>query len=113
MVLLLLYSCLMSVGQIGFKYLARSMDQSVSLASAIVHLPFKFWFWALGLLYFLSTLYWIWLLASIPVSIAYPFVSLALVIIPILSWYLFSETLSLQYWLGVAFIMSGVLLVVR
>jgi drug/metabolite transporter (DMT)-like permease len=113
MALLLAYSVLMSVGQIAFKYLARDLGEAASLNSTLLRLPLNIWFWVVGALYFFSTIYWIWLLASIPLSIAYPFVSLALLIVPILSYILFLEPLSWQYWIGLMMIVTGAALVVR
>jgi len=98
----------MAVGQIAFKYLSQSLGPSISLSEAAARLPFNVWFWLIGLLYLFSTIYWTWLLAQIPLAIAYPFVSLTLVIVPCLAWALFSETLTLVNVVGIVLIIVGV-----
>ena len=111
--ILLGYCMFMTVGQISFKYISLSLGQSVSLADAAVRLPTNALFWATGFLYFISTIYWTWVLTQVPLAIAYPFVSLTLVIVPCLGWALFSETLTPINVLGIGLIIFGVACVAR
>jgi len=49
----------------------------------------------------------------VPVSIAYPMLSLGYVINAIAAYYLFGEGVSFMRWLGIGFIVLGVWLVAR
>jgi drug/metabolite transporter (DMT)-like permease len=113
--LVLAYAVMMAVGQIAFKYLALLVKSgpSASLFAAFVALILNPVFWVVGFIYVAMTFYWVWVLTIVPLSIAYPLSSVALVIVPCLSWFLFSERLDLQYWIGVAMIVGGVVLVTR
>lgn len=64
-------------------------------------------------LYGLSLVVWILGLSRVPVSVAYPLLSLGYVINAIAAYYLFGETLSATRWVGVGFIIVGVWLVAR
>ena len=106
--ILLGYCIFMTGGQIAFKYISLSLGQSASLADAASRLPFNIWFWLTGLLYFFSMIYWTWVLVQVPLAIAYPFVSLTLVIVPLLGWALFSEALTIINIVGIGLIVIGV-----
>lgn len=99
----------MAGGQIAFKYVALQLGTETSLPMAATRLPFSPWFWATGAIYGLSMVYWIWLLSRVPVVIAYPFSSLSLVILPLLSWFVYGELLTPRYWVGISLVMSGIL----
>jgi len=60
------------------------------------------------IVYGLATLLWIKLLQSLPLTAAYPYASLAFVIVPICSVALFGETINLQYIIGILLIVAGV-----
>ena len=63
--------------------------------------------------YGISVLVWILGLSRVPVSIAYPMLSLGYVVNAIASHYLFGEAVTIQRWLGIGFILVGVYLVAR
>jgi multidrug transporter EmrE-like cation transporter len=63
--------------------------------------------------YGFSLIVWILGLSRVPVSIAYPMLSLGYVINAIAAYYLFGEGLSFIRWLGIGFIVLGVWLVAR
>lgn len=60
---------------------------------------------------FLASLTWIAVLAKLPLSYAYPFMSLSFVSVCILSKVFFHEELNIQMIIGLAFIVLGVVLV--
>ena len=64
-------------------------------------------------LYALSVLVWIAGLSRVPVSVAYPMLSLGYVVNAIAAHYLFGEAVTVQRWLGIGFIVVGVWLVAR
>jgi drug/metabolite transporter (DMT)-like permease len=63
--------------------------------------------------YVVSVVVWIVGLSRVPVSIAYPMLSLGYVINAIAAYYIFGETVTLGRWLGIGFIIVGVWLVAR
>jgi drug/metabolite transporter (DMT)-like permease len=63
--------------------------------------------------YMVSLLVWIMGLSRVPVSIAYPMLSLGYVINAVAAHYLFGEAVTVTRWLGIGFIVLGVWLVAR
>jgi multidrug transporter EmrE-like cation transporter len=63
--------------------------------------------------YMVSLLVWIMGLSRVPVSVAYPMLSLGYVINAVAAHYLFGEAVSLSRGLGIGFIVLGVWLVAR
>ena len=63
--------------------------------------------------YAVSVFVWILGLSRVPVSIAYPMLSLGYVVNAIAAHYLFGEAVTAQRWLGIGFIIVGVWLVAR
>jgi len=63
--------------------------------------------------YVISVFVWILGLSRVPVSVAYPMLSLGYVLNAVAAYYLFDEAVSAQRWLGIGFIIAGVYLVAR
>lgn len=63
--------------------------------------------------YVLSVAIWIMALFKVPVSVAYPMLSIGYVVNAIAAWYLFGEYLSTQKLIGIAVIIVGVSLVAK
>ena len=104
----------MCLGQILFKKTATEIKPIfdhfheigvIKLFFSLVTIPY---FCIALLVYALATFYWLYLLQKIPLSIAYPFTALAMVIIPVLSIIIFNEKLSLSYWMGAILIVAGI-----
>ena len=114
---LLFFVLLMCTGQILFKKTALILSQSYYsmhiskvFESLLILIKIPYFFLAL-LVYASATLFWLFILQKIPLSIAYPFTALAMVIIPILSIFLFQEKLSLNYWIGATLIVIGIFII--
>ena len=75
---------------------------------AIARVP---WFWAGFACYGISLFTWIATLSRLPVSVAYPLVSIGYVVNALAAWWLFGESLTVQKLIGVGFIIIGVILV--
>ena len=106
---------LMSLGQILFKKTALSISSSgaLGLIDSIlkaIHIPWLYM--ALGV-YALATIFWLYLLQRIPLTIAYPFSALAMIIVPILAIFLFGEKLNFSYWVGLVLIISGITIIAQ
>ena len=63
--------------------------------------------------YVVSVVVWILALSRVPVSVAYPMLSLGYVVYAFAAWMLFGESLAMQKLVGIGFIIVGVFLVAR
>jgi multidrug transporter EmrE-like cation transporter len=66
-----------------------------------------------ALCYVLSLFVWILGLSRVPVSVAYPLLSVGYIINAIAAHYLFGEAVTMTRWLGIGFIVVGVWLVAK
>ena len=55
-----------------------------------------------------ATLVWIRVLQTVPLSLAYAFVALSFVVVPVLGLIVFRETLSLRFAIGAMIIVAGI-----
>lgn len=97
-----------ATGQILFKA-ARAAQPDASVPALFLH-PET---WAALLIYGLSALCWLWVLARTHLSLAYPILSLTFPIVLGLSALLFAETITPLRWTGVGVIVIGVSLLAR
>lgn len=101
--------CLISLGQVLFKYVglmstrAHGGLDTRTVLSAMV---------ALGI-YGVATLVWIYLLRSIELSKAYPFMALSFVVVPLAAAVFYGETIAPAYYLGLLLIVSGIVVIAR
>ena len=63
--------------------------------------------------YAFSLVVWIMGLSRVPVSIAYPMLSIGYVVSAVAAYFLFGEVLGPARWLGIGFIIVGVILISR
>ncbi len=63
--------------------------------------------------YAVSLIVWIMALSRVPVSLAYPMLSIGYAINAFVAWHWFGEALNTQKLLGIGFIILGVILVTR
>ena len=63
--------------------------------------------------YAVSVVVWIMALSRVPVSVAYPMLSIGYVVNALAAWALFGESLAAQKLVGIGFIIVGVFLVAR
>ena len=96
-----------SIGQILFKAAAlKSRDSAVGFIHSLALNPV---FLLAMVIYGLVTLLWVYILSSVRLSTAYPFMTISFVITPFLASYFFSEPLELRYWIGMSAIVAGLL----
>ncbi|TVS10676.1 MAG: hypothetical protein EA417_18755 [Gammaproteobacteria bacterium] len=109
-----------AVGQICLKH-GVNLVQFYRVAQPAERAPWES-VWALGTnpfvlggigLYGASTLLWIFVLSRLPLSQAYPFVGLSIVITSVFGALLLGERLSPGQVLGIVMVSAGVLLVVK
>lgn len=63
--------------------------------------------------YAVSVVVWIMALSRVPVSVAYPMLSIGYIVNALAAWALFGESLAAQKLVGIGFIVVGVFLVAR
>ena len=98
-------------GQLLFKLAAdqvRDESNLVAMAVRLISIPAM---WGAVVLYGLTILAWVWVLRSIPLSVAYSAVALVFVLVPLLAIWLFKEPLTPQFAVGAGLIVVGVILV--
>lgn len=89
---------------------AFSLENVVPIGLKVAASPF-----VLGGLacYAVSVVVWILALSRVPVSVAYPMLSIGYIVNAAAAWFLFGESLGAQKLVGIGFIIVGVWLVAR
>jgi len=93
-----------AVGQLLFKKAAEAVDAS----AGVLGLMTNGWLVTALALYGITTLAWVWVLRHAPLHLAYPFMGLAFLIVPLLAWAFLGEPLTWQTLVGGALILAGV-----
>ena len=89
---------------------AFSIDNVVPIGMRLASSPYIL----LGLgCYGVSVIVWILGLSRVPVSVAYPLLSVGYIVNAIAAWILFGESLTAQKMVGIGMIVVGVVLVAR
>jgi drug/metabolite transporter (DMT)-like permease len=109
--LLTVYAGGMSAGQLLFKMAANYGTVNVGGVGRLLPLCHKIYFLSAPVLYAGFALLWVWILSFAPLSRAYPFVSLAFALTPLLAGSLFGETISLRLIIGLLLILGGLFFV--
>ena len=98
-------------GQLLFKVAADQMRDEgnpVTLAIRLLTVPAM---WGAVVLYGITILAWVWVLRTMPLSVAYSAVALVFVLVPGLAIWLFKEPVTPQFAIGAVLIAAGVCLV--
>jgi len=107
---------LVDVGQLFLKYgmnQVGELDFSAGIIALFLSI-FSNVFVVIGVLLFASSSFgWLLALSKVPLSLAYPIVSIGYVVVSVLSWILFQESLSPLRILGLGVIVTGVFLLSR
>lgn len=112
--MLIYYACLFTailigvVGQISLK--TGILNMTASSSSIPLLQPFVI----LGLTcYFTSAMFYLFALKKIPLSVAFPSVSMSYVAVALIAHFLWNEPFGSQHMIAIAFILTGVFLLVR
>ena len=107
------YACLFTailIGVIGQVSLKTGTLQLAETSMFPLFQPFIL----LGLgCYFTSAMFYIFALRKIPISVAFPCVSMSYVMVALLAHILWNEPFGSQHMIAIAFILTGVFLLVR
>lgn len=106
-------SVLLAVGQTLFKVAALRLRQGPSGAAGLLALAGVPSLWIALALYGGGTLLWIYVLQTVPLSRAYPFMALGFILVPAIAALFFAEKLNLTYALGALLIVAGVVVTAR
>ncbi|SPP31118.1 putative 4-amino-4-deoxy-L-arabinose-phosphoundecaprenol flippase subunit ArnE [Arsenophonus endosymbiont of Aleurodicus floccissimus] len=104
--LLIIVSLLTCIGQVCQKqaviYWQSGLPTKNSLAIK--------WLLTAIILLVLGMLFWLKLLQILPLSIAYPMLSINFVIVTLIGQFIYQEKISIKHWIGVFIIMLGIVL---
>lgn len=95
---------LISVGQLLFKKAASGIQD----ASDAYQWLFNGWLVGALVLYGVTTLFWVWILRHGPLHLAYPFMGLAFLFVPLLGAAYLGEPLTWKTLVGGALILAGI-----
>ena len=107
---LIAFSFLLAIGQLCFKSAANYLNQNNHLP-ILEALFTNLWLWAALVLYGISTLLWVYILRIVPLNLAYPFAAIGFILVPLGGWYFFSEQINFWYVIGMALIITGLLII--
>src|ERR1043165_1318637 len=107
---LFIFAAMLAIGQVLFKKVGLGIRGLSAGEAVFAALGNPVLYWALAL-YGMATALWIWILSRVPLSHAYPWVAVGAAIVPMLGWCFFGERTGPVFWVGVGFIVLGILLV--
>jgi drug/metabolite transporter (DMT)-like permease len=99
----------LAIGQILFKLSAVSLAANGSFLAPKTALTLL----SAMVLYGLTSVAWVWILQKVELGRVYPLMALAFVLVPLGSHLVFGEKFQFQYYLGVALIISGIVVATR
>ena len=99
----------LAMGQILFKVSANSLAQTGSFFAPKTAATL----FAAMTLYAITSIAWVWLLQKVELGRVYPLMALAFVLVPLGSYFIFGERFQPQYFVGVALIVTGIIVAVR
>ena len=99
----------LAVGQILFKLSAVSLAANGSFFAPKT----AFTLLSAMALYGITSIAWVWVLQKVELGRVYPLMALAFVLFPLGSHLVFGEKFQFQYYLGVALIVSGIVVATR
>ena len=106
-------AALLSAGQVLLKIIALRAAETGTGGGLLINMLSIPLFWLTGAVYGLVMVFWVWLLTFIPLNLAYPFLMLSLIFVPILSHFFLSEDISARYWFGLTLMSTGAYVLVQ
>lgn len=104
---LLAFTFLLTAGQLLFKKVGLELRGEAG--GGVWRLLLSPALYASLALYGIATLLWIWILSRVPLSRAYPYVALGVVLVPLASILIFGERVRPIFWLGAGLIIVGII----
>lgn len=100
-------------GQVLFKKAGLYWETASSLGKKFPYSIISGWLIGALFLYALTTLLWIYVLRTVPLTKAYVFSLAGSALVPIVGYYLFKEPINIQFVIGFGLILLGVMLCIR
>lgn len=100
-----------SIAQILLKFGMRNFGKNLISITAIPSLISNMYVIFGAALYGASFILWLYVLSKVKVSYAYPFISLSYVLVAVLGTFMLGEKLTISAWLGICFVVIGVVLI--
>lgn len=94
-----------TAAQVFFKLAGLNTIEQTGFTDAWI---LNLWLWAAFAAYTVSVAFWLFALRYLPLSLAYPWTAMVYVLVPLISWILFNDVLSLRYLLGMTCIVGGI-----
>jgi len=94
----------LAVGQMLFKFAAIDIKANTLLSP---------WLFAAITCYAALTAIWVYVLTITPLSRAYVFTLAGSALVPVMANSMFGEELTWRYWIGLAFVVLGLLIIIR
>lgn len=107
-VCLVIYAGGLSVGQVLFKLAAAAVSSTGTPLQRSARLLIEPHFMLAVALYGLLSIAWVWILRSVPLSSAYPFVALSLVVTMAMAVFLFGESPTPRLVIGGLLVVAGI-----
>lgn len=100
---------MLTVGQLLFKQSGLAIAQKTAEQGVrtLIALPA---FWLSLVLYGVATLLWIVVLSRVSLARSYPWVTLPVVLVPILAARIYHEQLSTRFWVGLVVLLCGLII---
>src|SRR5438094_593775 len=96
------FTLMLATGQVLFKQIGlsiRGLPVTVALwtllGEPLLYISLFF--------YGAATILWIWILSRVPLTQAYPWVAVTVLVVSLLGWWLYGERPSPIFWLGLGF----------
>jgi drug/metabolite transporter (DMT)-like permease len=71
------------------------------------------WTWAGIVTYLLSFVSWLYVLRYVPLGIAFSLINVVHVLVPLASWAILGERVTLARWTGIGLVFAGIVLIAR
>lgn len=101
-----------SIGQVFYKYASKKVSngeiKNLFSLQGFIYLVLNKYFIFGSILYFLASFIWIYVLSKTELSLAYPMISLSYVIVLIISYFIFGESITFIKIFGIILIILGV-----
>ncbi|MDR2510879.1 MAG: hypothetical protein LBC89_00120 [Bacteroidales bacterium] len=113
-ILLTILQCfLLASGQVCFKFAVEKITKFTFSWAYFTDLLTNWWLLASGICLISATVLWGFILKHFAFSVAYPITAFAYVFGVLAAIFIFHETVSVTRWLGVGFIILGVVLIAK
>ena len=93
--------------QIGIGALLVTISELLLKKGAVAGGLGSGWTWLGITTYIMSFISWLYVLRRLPLSVAYPLISVVHLLVPLGAWLLLGETILFRRWVGIAFVFTG------